>query len=131
MKIRLTPPQPDSPTFEVDHQIALALASLHHASIKIRGKSIGRDTATILLARDADSGKALETLGDKGIYGRLEADTQIRSGKGEGHDKAGYERPSNTSSETFLPWINLETRKKLFPQCQSAAALRGKHVNYK
>ncbi len=117
MKIRPTPPQPDSRSFEVDHQIALALAALHDASIRVRGAGrFRRDTATILLARDADTGEALEALRKKGIEGFPEPETQV--GRGDG-DLRGQHREEGTWDrllEKFLPRINLETRKKLFGQ---------------
>jgi len=114
LKILLTPPRPDSPSFEVDHQIAQALVALHDASIKIRGagRFVG-DTATILLARDADGGKALEALRGNGIEGSPELETEV--GRGEGGDLRGHHRrdegPSDTHPEAFLPWIRLETRR--------------------
>lgn len=82
--IRLTPPKPDSPTFEVDHQIALALVTLHDAQIRVRGAGrFGRETATILLARNADSDRALEELQKKGIEGLPEPETQVGRGDGD------------------------------------------------
>ena len=127
MKIRLTPPRLDSPSFEVDHQIAVALAAMHDASIKIRGAGrFGRDTATILLARDADSGEALEALRKKGIEGFPEPETQVGRGDAESRDQHRVEGTSDASSQTFLPWINREARKKLFAQYQIAHALMRK-----
>src|ERR1017187_9156412 len=56
MTILLEPPKPDSPTFEVDHQIAVALATLHKSFIRIRGAGrFGNQSATILLERDGDA----------------------------------------------------------------------------
>jgi hypothetical protein len=60
MKLLLDPPKPDSPTFEVDHQIAVALAALHESFIRIRGAGrFGDQTATIVLQRDRDADAAL------------------------------------------------------------------------
>ena len=88
MKIRLTLPQPDSPSFEVDHQIAIALVSLREASITVRGcRPIRTRHSNDIAGKDADTGKALEALCDKGIYGCWEADTQIRTGNSDAHDQ--------------------------------------------
>ena len=130
MRIRLTPPRPDSPSFEVDHQIALALAALHAVSIKIRGAGRFGGETTILLARDADSGKALEALGKKGIEGFAEPETQVTNGNGDLGGQHQQRVTSDTRTGTSLPWINLETRKWVLTQ-QSASALTRKHVDRK
>jgi hypothetical protein len=73
MKILLDPSKPDSPTFEVDHQIAVALATLNESFIRIRGAGrFGDQTATIVLQRDADV--ALAALNSVGIHAATAAD---------------------------------------------------------
>jgi hypothetical protein len=68
MRILLDPPKPDSPTFEIDHQIAVALAALHGSLIKIRGAGrFGNYSASILLERDGDADPALTALKRVGI----------------------------------------------------------------
>ena len=68
MKILLEPPKVDSPTFEVDHQIAVALGVLHDAVVMIRGAGrFGSGAATIQLVRDGDTVKALAALQKVGI----------------------------------------------------------------
>jgi hypothetical protein len=68
MRILLDPPKPDSPTFEIDHQIAVALAALHGSLIKIRGAGrFGNQGASILLERDGDADPALTALSRVGI----------------------------------------------------------------
>jgi hypothetical protein len=68
MTILLDPPKPDSPTFEIDHQIALALAALHDALVKIRGAGrFGDHAASIVLARDGDTDRALAALHGVGV----------------------------------------------------------------
>jgi hypothetical protein len=74
MTILLDPPKPDSPTFEVDHQIAVALAALHASLVKIRGAGrFGDQIATIVLQRDEDADVALAALSSVGIHGALAA----------------------------------------------------------
>jgi hypothetical protein len=43
MTILLDSPKPDSPSFEGDHQIAVALAALHDSYVKTRGAGTGTD----------------------------------------------------------------------------------------
>jgi len=75
MKILLDPPKPDSPTFEVDHQIAVALAALHNSLIRIRGAGrFGDQTAIIVLQREGDADLALAALGRVGIRAAIPAD---------------------------------------------------------
>jgi hypothetical protein len=75
MTILIDPPKPDSPSFEIDHQIAISLAALHRSQIKIRGVGrFGRDRASVLLLRDADCEKALNALSDAGIHAAIEAE---------------------------------------------------------
>jgi hypothetical protein len=75
MIILLDPPKPDSPSFEIDHQIVISLVALHRSQIKIRGVGrFGRDRATVLLQREADCERALHALSDAGIHGVIEAD---------------------------------------------------------
>ncbi|HLX37465.1 MAG TPA: hypothetical protein VKR29_06665 [Candidatus Binataceae bacterium] len=77
MTILLDPPKPDSPSFEIDHQIAISLAALHRYQIKIRGVGrFGRNHATVLLQRDDDCDKALHALEDVGIHAVIEAEAQ-------------------------------------------------------
>jgi hypothetical protein len=77
MTILLDPPKPDSPSFEIDHQIAISLAALHRNQIKIRGVGrFGRNQATVLLQRDDDGAKALLALSDAGIHAVIEAEVQ-------------------------------------------------------
>jgi hypothetical protein len=82
MKILLDPPKPDSPTFEVDHQIAMALAALHESFIRIRGAGrFGDQTATIVLQRDGDAEVALAALNSVGIHASVAADS-LRANSG-------------------------------------------------
>jgi hypothetical protein len=75
MIILLDPPKPDSPSFEIDHQIVISLAALHRSQIKIRGVGrFGRDRASVLLLREDDCEKALHALSDAGIHGVIEAE---------------------------------------------------------
>jgi hypothetical protein len=68
MTILLDPPKPDSPSFEIDHQIAVALAALHGSYVKIRGAGrFGRQCATVLLQREVDTQIALNALARAGI----------------------------------------------------------------
>jgi hypothetical protein len=68
MKILLAPPKPDCPSFEIDHQISVALRILYAAFVKIRGAGrFGSDSATILLEHDQDANRALDALRGKGI----------------------------------------------------------------
>jgi len=98
MKIRLTPPQPESPSFEIDHQLALALATLHDAAIRVRGAGrFGRNIATILLEGHSDIGKALNVLRSKGIEGRPEFETAANT-KGT--------PPSSNTIVPHLRWSN-------------------------
>jgi hypothetical protein len=77
MKLLLDPPKPASPTFEVDHQIAVALAALHESLIRIRGAGrFGDQTATIVLQRDGDVDVALADLNSVGIHAAATADNQ-------------------------------------------------------
>ena len=77
MTILLEPPKPDSPTFEVDHQIAVALATLHKSFIRIRGAGrFGNQSATILLERDGDADTALAILKNVGIHAAIGAGAQ-------------------------------------------------------
>ena len=75
MTILLDPPKPDAPSFEIDHQIAVALAALHDAFVKIRGAGrFGDKTATIVLQRDGDADMALAALNSVGIRATAAAD---------------------------------------------------------
>jgi hypothetical protein len=75
MRILLDLPMPDSPTFEVDHQIVVALATLYGSLIRIRGAGrFGNRNATIMLERDADAGTALAALSSVGIRAAIAAD---------------------------------------------------------
>jgi hypothetical protein len=77
MIILLDPPKPDSPSFEIDHQIAISLAALHRYQIKIRGVGrFGRNRASVLLQRDDDCDKALHALSDAGVHAVIEAEAQ-------------------------------------------------------
>jgi hypothetical protein len=77
MTILLDPPKPDSPTFEVDHQIVVALAALHDSLIGIRGAGrFGKSTASILLERDRDTDKAVAALNRVGIHVTIRTDFQ-------------------------------------------------------
>ncbi len=68
MKLLLQPPKSDSPSFEVDHQIQIAIAALHGYLIRIRGAGRFADgSAGILLARDSDAEIALAALRHVGI----------------------------------------------------------------
>ena len=68
MKILLSSPKADFPSFEVDHQISLALGILGAAAVKVRGAGrFGTNAATILLERREDAGKAIEALHQAGI----------------------------------------------------------------
>jgi hypothetical protein len=69
MTILLEPPKLDSPTFEIDHQIALALATLYHALVKIRGAGrFGGHAASIVLERETDTDVAVAALDKVGIH---------------------------------------------------------------
>ena len=73
MTILLDPPKPDSPSFEIDHQIALSLAALHRWQIKIRGVGrFRRDRATVLLQRESDGERAIRALSSAGIHAVVE-----------------------------------------------------------
>ena len=77
MTILLDPPKHDAPTFEVDHQIAVALAVLHNSLIRVRGAGrFGNHSATILLERDGDADTALAILKSVGIRAAIGADAQ-------------------------------------------------------
>ena len=79
MTILIDPPKPDSPSFEIDHQIVLSLAALHRWQIKIRGVGrFGRDRASVVLQREADGEKALHALSDAGIHAVLEAEARAQ-----------------------------------------------------
>lgn len=85
MRILLDPPKPDAPSFEIDHQIALALAKLHDSLIRIRGAGrFGQHRASILLEREADADTALAALNSVGIHatreGTVERSKQKRVG---------------------------------------------------
>jgi hypothetical protein len=72
MRIVLDPPKPNAPSFESDHQIAVALATLHGSSIKIRGAGrFGSRSASILLERDGDVDTALAVLDSVGIHATI------------------------------------------------------------
>jgi hypothetical protein len=74
MTILLDPPRPDSPSFEIDHQIAVALAALHKSFVKIRGAGrFGMSRATVLMQRDADRQIALKALEQAGIRAKIKA----------------------------------------------------------
>ncbi|HVN28686.1 MAG TPA: hypothetical protein VMT64_09390 [Candidatus Binataceae bacterium] len=74
MTILLDPPKPDSPSFEIDHQISVALAALHGSLIRIRGVGrFGREYAMVLLQRDADGEGALTALRRAGISAAIKA----------------------------------------------------------
>jgi hypothetical protein len=77
MRILLDPPTQNAPSFEIDHQIAVALATLHHALVKIRGAGrFGSRSASILLERDRDADMALAALNRAGIHGAIGAESQ-------------------------------------------------------
>ncbi len=76
VRILITPPKPDSPSFEVDHQIAVVLAPLHEAMVKIRGAGrFGSDTAVVLLERDRDADRALAASKSVGIQARSQSES--------------------------------------------------------
>ncbi len=69
MTLLLQPPKPDSPSFEVDHQIQTAIAALRGYLIRIRAAGrFGDGTACILLARDSDAEIAVAALEHIGIH---------------------------------------------------------------
>jgi hypothetical protein len=75
MRILLDPPKPNAPSFEIDHQIAVALATLHGSFVKTRGAGrFGSRSASILLERDEDGDTALAVLDRIGIHATLRAD---------------------------------------------------------
>jgi hypothetical protein len=77
MTIVLDPPKPNAPSFEIDHQIAVALATLHGSLIKIRGAGrFGGRSASILLERDRDADTALAVLDSVGIHATIGADAR-------------------------------------------------------
>jgi hypothetical protein len=77
MTILLDPPKPDAPSFEIDHQIVVALATLHGALIRIRGAGrFGGDSATILLESDVDAETALVALNSVGIRAAVISDSR-------------------------------------------------------
>lgn len=68
MKLLLQPPKFDSPSFEIDHQIQIAVAALQGYLIRIRGAGRFADgAAAILLARDSDADIAVAALRHVGI----------------------------------------------------------------
>jgi len=72
MTILLDPPRPDSPSFEIDHQIVVALVALHKSLVKIRGAGrFGSSPATVVLQRAADKQIALKALEEAGIRARI------------------------------------------------------------
>lgn len=74
MTILLDPPRPDSPSFEIDHQIVVALATLHESLVKIRGAGrSGSSPAMLVLQRDADQQIALKALEEAGIRAKIKA----------------------------------------------------------
>ena len=74
MTILLDPPKPDSPSFEIDHQIVVALAALHGSSVRIRGAGrFGKECATVLLQRETDAQIALKALQRAGIRAAIKA----------------------------------------------------------
>jgi len=74
MIILIDPPKPDSPSFEIDHQIAMCLAALYQRKIKIRGAGrFGHSYASVLLQRDVDGEEALHALSDAGIHAIIQA----------------------------------------------------------
>ena len=72
MRIILDPPTPDAPSFEIDHQIAVALATLSGSLVRIRGAGrFGSNRASIILQREADAETALAALERAGIHGAM------------------------------------------------------------
>ena len=72
MRIVLDPRTPDPPSFEIDHQITVALATLSGSLVRIRGVGrFGSDRASIILQRVADADKALAALERAGIHGAM------------------------------------------------------------
>jgi hypothetical protein len=77
MTILLDPPKPDAPSFEIDHQIVVALATLHGALVRIRGAGrFGGYSATILLEREVDAETALVALSSAGIHAAVMSNSQ-------------------------------------------------------
>lgn len=75
MTILLDLPKPNSPTFEVDHQIVVALSTLHRSLIRVRGAGrFGDHSASILLENDRDADAALAVLNSVGIHGTIRPD---------------------------------------------------------
>ena len=75
MTILLDPPKPDAPSFEIDHQIVVALATLHSALVRIRVSGrFGSHSASILLEREGDADTALAALNNVGIHAAIGAD---------------------------------------------------------
>jgi hypothetical protein len=72
MRIWLDPPKPDSPTFEIDHKISIALAAFHGSHIKIRAAGrFGEHSAAILLEHDCDADTAVTALKNVGIHAMI------------------------------------------------------------
>ncbi len=77
MTILLDPAKPDAATFEVDHQIAIALATLHKSLVSVRGAGrFGTPSASIVLERDGDAETALAVLKSAGIHAVIGAGAQ-------------------------------------------------------
>jgi hypothetical protein len=75
MRILLDPPNPDAPSFEIDHQILIALVALHSSLVRIRGAGrFGAHSASILLERDGDADMALAALNSVGIHAAIGTD---------------------------------------------------------
>jgi hypothetical protein len=80
MTIYLDPPKRDSPSFEIDHQIVIALGALYKHLIKIRGAGrFGELSATILLQSDGDADLAMAALKSVGIHGTVSTDAAEHS----------------------------------------------------
>jgi hypothetical protein len=77
VRILLDPPKPDSPTFEIDHAISIALAALLGSHIKIRGAGrFGEHSAAILLEREGDAVTAVTALKNVGIHAIIGAESK-------------------------------------------------------
>jgi hypothetical protein len=78
MIVLLYPPKPDAPSFEIDHQIAVALATLHNSLIRIRGAGrFGNHCASISLEREGDTETALAALKTVGIHAAIGEESRL------------------------------------------------------
>jgi hypothetical protein len=99
MRILLEAPNPDSPTFEVDHQIQKAIVALHDSQVGIRGAGRFGGEAAIILKRNEDRARAVDALSRAGIQSSVIAEKAKRflsSNEAESRKDAGDVHPARS-----------------------------------